>query len=46
MLYGEDNGTPCEASARALYPNRFREMDKLHPHGIAVKNPAGASQPY
>ncbi|APR86942.1 hypothetical protein A7982_12291 [Minicystis rosea] len=46
VLYATILGTPCEASARALFPNRFREMDKLFPHGITARNPAGAGNPY
>lgn len=46
ILYSDVLGTPCEASARAMYPNRFREMDKLFPNGIKTKNPAGAGQAY
>lgn len=46
VLYADVLGTPCEASARELFPNRFREMDKLFPRGIAARNPAGAANPY
>jgi hypothetical protein len=46
ILYADVLGSPCEASARALFPNRFREMDKLFPHGIPAHNPAGGGTPY
>jgi hypothetical protein len=46
ILYADVLGTPCEGSARALFPNRFREMDKLFPHGIQTRNPGAASNPY
>lgn len=46
LMWASVAGTPCEASARALYPNRCREMDKLFPHGVQVRNPGGASKPY
>jgi hypothetical protein len=46
LLYADVMGTPCEASARAMFPNRFREMDKLFPRGIAQRNPAGAGAAY
>jgi hypothetical protein len=46
LLYADVAGTPCEASARAMFPNRFREMDKLFPRGIAQRNPAGAGAAY
>lgn len=46
LLYHDVAGTPCEASARALFPNRYREMDKLRPPRVAVPNPDGASLPY
>jgi hypothetical protein len=45
ILYADVLGSPCEASARALFPNRFREMDKLFPRGIPAHNPAGGG-PY
>ena len=46
ILYANVLGSPCEASARALFPNRMKIMDGLFPHGLPVRNPAGASKPY
>jgi uncharacterized Zn-binding protein involved in type VI secretion len=46
ILYADVLGTPCEASARALFPNRMKMMDKVFPHGLPVRNPGGASNPY
>jgi hypothetical protein len=46
LLYSNVLGTPCEASARAMFPNRFREMDKLFPKGMPARNPDGVSKPY
>jgi hypothetical protein len=33
ILYAMTKGTPCEATARALFPNRYAEMEKLFPNG-------------
>ena len=46
ILYSNVLGTPCEASARALFPNRMKMMDKLYPKGLVVRNPGGAANPY
>jgi uncharacterized Zn-binding protein involved in type VI secretion len=46
LLYHDVAGTPCEASARALFPNRYREMEKLLAQRAPVRNPAGVAQPY
>jgi uncharacterized Zn-binding protein involved in type VI secretion len=46
ILYSNVLGTPCEASARALFPNRFKIMDRLYPKGFPVRNPPGSSRPY
>ena len=46
ILYANVLGTPCEASARALFPNRMKMMDKIYPRGLPVRNPGGASNPY
>jgi hypothetical protein len=46
LLYHDVAGTPCEASARALFPNRYREMEKLLAQHAPVRNPAGVAQAY
>lgn len=46
ILYADVLGTPCEASMRALFPNRCREMDKLFPHGLPAHNPSGGRGAY
>jgi hypothetical protein len=46
LLYHDVAGTPCEASARALFPNRYRAMEKLLAKHTPVRNPAGTGQPY
>lgn len=33
LMYAMTKGTPCEATARALFPNRYAEMDKIFPNG-------------
>lgn len=46
ILFSSTQGTPCEASARALYPNRYREMDRLFPKGVVVRDPSAVNEPY
>ncbi|MBK8258041.1 MAG: PAAR domain-containing protein [Polyangiaceae bacterium] len=46
VLYANVIGTPCEASARGLFGNRMKIMDKIFPNGIPVRNPGGASNPF
>ncbi len=46
ILYANVLGTPCEASARGLFGNRMKIMDKLYPKGLPVRNPSGASKPF
>jgi hypothetical protein len=46
ILYSDVLGTPCEASARALYPNRMRAMDKVFPNGIPTRNPKAGQSAY
>jgi hypothetical protein len=46
IVFSSTRGTPCEASDRALFPNRYRQMDRIFPKGIAVRDPSGVSEPY
>src|SRR5262249_4908436 len=46
VLYANVLGTPCEASARALFGNRMKIMDKLYPHGLPVRRPGSSSAAY
>jgi hypothetical protein len=34
VMYALSLGTPCEATARKLFPNRYKELDRLFPHGF------------
>ena len=38
ILFAIVQGTPCEASAKALFPNRWALMEKLFPNGLPVRN--------
>jgi len=46
IVFSSTRGTPCEGSARALFPNRYREMDRLFPGGVHEHDPSGAAEPY
>jgi uncharacterized Zn-binding protein involved in type VI secretion len=46
ILFSSTRGTPCEASARALFPNRYREMDRLFPKGVVVRDPSAVNEAY
>lgn len=46
VLYAIVLGTPCEASARALFKSRMAIMDKLYPGGLPNRSPGGASKAY
>jgi uncharacterized Zn-binding protein involved in type VI secretion len=46
ILYANVLGTPCEASARGLFANRMKMMDKLYPNGLPVRKPSGNSAAY
>lgn len=46
LLYADVLGTPCEASARALFTSRFRELDRLFPHGFPARTPRSTDGAY
>lgn len=44
-MYALSKGTPCEATARAMFPNRYRELDRLFPKGFPKASAAGGGHP-
>lgn len=46
LLFAIVKGTPCEASAKALFPNRWKIMEKLFPNGLPAHNPRYTSNKY
>ena len=36
-MYSLSKGTPCEATARRIFPSRYAELDCLFPHGFPKK---------
>jgi len=46
LLYSVVKGTPCEAAAKALFPNRWAIMQRLLPNGLPVRNPTYTSRRY
>jgi hypothetical protein len=39
VMYALSKGTPCEATARKLFPNRYKELDRLFPGGFPRRRP-------
>lgn len=37
VMYALSKGTPCEATARAMFPGRYAQLDKLFPKGFGPK---------
>lgn len=46
VLFSSVKGTPCEASAKALFPNRWALMEKLFPNGLPTRNPRYTQKRY
>jgi len=46
VLFATVFGTPCEAAAKALFPNRWALMAKLFPNGLPARNPTYTSRRY
>ncbi|MRG97481.1 hypothetical protein GF068_36970 [Polyangium spumosum] len=46
IVFSSTRGTPCEASARALFPHRYREMDRLFPRGVVERDVSAANETY
>jgi len=46
VLFATVFGTPCEAAAKALFPNRWAIMQRLLPNGLPVRNPTYTSRRY
>lgn len=46
ILYSIVKGTPCEASAKALFPARWAIMEKLFPNGTPIRNPRYTSKKF
>ncbi len=45
VMYALSKGTACEATARAMFPNRYRELDRLFPNGFPKPSAARGGQP-
>jgi uncharacterized Zn-binding protein involved in type VI secretion len=41
VMYSMSKGTPCEATARRIFPGRYAELDRLFPHGFPRKGAHG-----
>ncbi|MFO0591368.1 MAG: PAAR domain-containing protein [Polyangiaceae bacterium] len=46
VLFASVKGTPCEASAKALFPHRWAIMEKLFPNGMPTRNPRYTSKKF
>jgi hypothetical protein len=46
VLFSTVKGTPCEASAKALFPNRWAVMERLFPNGVPPRNPRYTGKKY
>jgi uncharacterized Zn-binding protein involved in type VI secretion len=38
VMYALSKGTPCEATARAIFPARYQILDRLYPNGFPRRN--------
>lgn len=46
VMFASVKGTPCEASAKALFPHRWAIMEKLFPNGMPTRNPRYTSKKF